>query len=148
MKESNNFYRSNILIIFILQSRSRDKPYLDLQILQFLIDRNRIQDLVRYQEVDPVGKLDIALAALKALVPGSRIPDWIRYQSSGSEVKAELPPDWFNSNFMGFAFSFVTCGHFSFFIFKADVLFDWTSRDDSSPVGIIIVDMISFKRRV
>ncbi|KAL6315937.1 hypothetical protein AAG906_013771 [Vitis piasezkii] len=90
-----------------------------------------------------------SIVALKAFIPGSRIPDWIRYQSSGSEVKAELPPNWFNSNFLGFAFSFVTCGHFScLFTLKADVLFDWTSRDDSSSVDIIILEMISFKRRL
>ena len=40
-------------------------------------------------------------------IPGSRLPDWIRYQSSCTEVIAELPPNWFNSNFLGFGFSFV-----------------------------------------
>ncbi|KAJ9676203.1 hypothetical protein PVL29_024951 [Vitis rotundifolia] len=103
----------------------------------------------KFMRIDPVVKLGIAIVALKAFIPGSRIPDWIRYQSSGSEVKAELPPNWFNSNFLGFAFSFVTCGHFScLFTLKADVLFDWTSRDDSSSVDIIILEMISFKRRL
>ncbi|KAL6316892.1 hypothetical protein AAG906_023547 [Vitis piasezkii] len=81
----------------------------------------------KFMRIDPVVKLGIAIVALKAFIPGSRIPDWIRYQSSGSEVKAELPPNWFNSNFLGFAFSFVTCGHFScLFMLKADVL--WESQ--------------------
>ena len=43
--------------------------------------------------------------ALEILTPGSRLPDWIRYQSSGKEVIAELPPNWFNSNFLGFGFA-------------------------------------------
>ena len=38
---------------------------------------------------------------------GSRLPDWIRYKSSGMEVIAELPPNWFNSNFLGFWFAIV-----------------------------------------
>ncbi|KAL6316213.1 hypothetical protein AAG906_017760 [Vitis piasezkii] len=41
------------------------------------------------------------------IVPGSEIRDWFRYQSSGSEVNIELPPNWFNSNFLGFALSAV-----------------------------------------
>ncbi|KAL6316224.1 hypothetical protein AAG906_017771 [Vitis piasezkii] len=47
----------------------------------------------------------LLVPALSAVIFGSRIPDWIRYQSSGSEVKAELPPNWYNSNFLGLALS-------------------------------------------
>ena len=50
----------------------------------------------------------LLVPALSAVIFGSRIPDWIRYQSSGSEVKAELPPNWFNSNFLGLALCVVT----------------------------------------
>ncbi|XP_034679846.1 TMV resistance protein N-like [Vitis riparia] len=42
------------------------------------------------------------------MVYGSRIPDWVRYQSSGCEVEADLPPNWYNSNLLGLALSFVT----------------------------------------
>ncbi|XP_010645905.1 disease resistance protein RPV1 [Vitis vinifera] len=49
----------------------------------------------------------VASIASMAFIPGSRIPDWVTYQSSGSEVKAELPPNWFNSNLLGFALSVV-----------------------------------------
>ncbi|XP_034705511.1 disease resistance protein RPV1-like isoform X2 [Vitis riparia] len=45
--------------------------------------------------------------ALEMITPGSRLPDWIRYQSSGKKVIAELPPNWFNSNFLGFWFATV-----------------------------------------
>ncbi|KAJ9676005.1 hypothetical protein PVL29_024807 [Vitis rotundifolia] len=45
--------------------------------------------------------------ALQVRASGSRLPDWIRYQSSGGEVRAELPPNWFNSNFLGFGFAIV-----------------------------------------
>ena len=41
------------------------------------------------------------------VVPGSEIPDWFSYQSSGRKVNIELPPNWFNSNFLGFALSAV-----------------------------------------
>ena len=79
------FLSFNILIIFILQGRP---------VHRFL-------------------KLGGTFAALKSFIFGSRIPDWITYQSSGSEVKAKLLPNWFNSNFLGFAFSFIIFGHFS-----------------------------------
>ncbi|KAL6315736.1 hypothetical protein AAG906_006598 [Vitis piasezkii] len=66
----------------------------------------------------------VLFPALKVFIPGSRIPDWISYQSSGSEVKAELPPNWFNSNLLGFAMSFVIFPQVSEAFFSADVLFD------------------------
>ncbi|RVW19350.1 TMV resistance protein N [Vitis vinifera] len=125
------------------------KPDTALAVLEASNPGIRIPHRASCQRIDPVVKLGIAIVALKAFIPGSRIPDWIRYQSSGSEVKAELPPNWFNSNFLGFAFSFVTCGHFScLFTLKADVLFDWTSRDDSSSLISLLFEMISFKRRL
>ncbi|RVW64939.1 TMV resistance protein N [Vitis vinifera] len=37
---------------------------------------------------------------LGTVVPGSEIPDWFSYQSSGNVVNIELPPNWFNSNFL------------------------------------------------
>ena len=41
------------------------------------------------------------------ILPGSGIPDWIGHQSTGCEVNIELSPNWFNSNFLGFALSAV-----------------------------------------
>ena len=41
------------------------------------------------------------------ILPGSGIPDWIGHQSTGCEVNIELSPNWFNSNFLGFALSTV-----------------------------------------
>ncbi|KAL9411646.1 hypothetical protein AB3S75_045282 [Citrus x aurantiifolia] len=35
--------------------------------------------------------------------PGSEIPEWFSFQSMGSSVTLELPPGWFNNNFVGFA---------------------------------------------
>ncbi|KAL9411632.1 hypothetical protein AB3S75_045269 [Citrus x aurantiifolia] len=34
---------------------------------------------------------------------GSEIPEWFSFQSMGSSVTLELPPGWFNKNFVGFA---------------------------------------------
>uniref|UniRef100_F6HN43 ADP-ribosyl cyclase/cyclic ADP-ribose hydrolase n=2 Tax=Vitis vinifera TaxID=29760 RepID=F6HN43_VITVI len=73
-------------------------------------------------KMDPV--MGVLFPALKVFIPGSRIPDWISYQSSGSEVKAKLPPNWFNSNLLGFAMSFVIFPQVSEAFFSADVLFD------------------------
>ncbi|RVW19320.1 putative disease resistance protein [Vitis vinifera] len=56
----------------------------------------------------PINRDGLLVPALSAVIFGSRIPDWIRYQSSGTEVKAELPPNWFNSNFLGLALCVVT----------------------------------------
>ncbi|RVW59077.1 putative disease resistance protein [Vitis vinifera] len=41
------------------------------------------------------------------ILPGSGIPDWIGHQSTGCEVNIKLSPNWFNSNFLGFALSAV-----------------------------------------
>ena len=41
------------------------------------------------------------------ILPGSVIPDWIRHTSTTEEVNIELSPNWFNSNFLGFALSVV-----------------------------------------
>ncbi|KAK9178009.1 hypothetical protein WN943_027199 [Citrus x changshan-huyou] len=35
--------------------------------------------------------------------PGHEIPEWLSFQSMGSSVTLELPPGWFNKNFVGFA---------------------------------------------
>ncbi|RVW86277.1 Retrovirus-related Pol polyprotein from transposon RE1 [Vitis vinifera] len=107
---------------FITEKVHVVKPDIALAVLEASNSGIRMLDRASYQRINPVVKLGIVLVALKVFIPGSRIPDWI---------------------------SFVTCGHFScLFTLKADVLFDWTSRDDSSSVDIIIVEMISFKRRL
>lgn len=41
--------------------------------------------------------------ALRAVVAGSKIPYWISHQSSGCEAELELPPNWFNTIFVGFS---------------------------------------------
>ncbi|XP_034677332.1 disease resistance protein RPV1-like isoform X3 [Vitis riparia] len=66
--------------------------------------RNVQPILLKYDDTKLVRNLIWALAVL---TPGSRLPDWIRYQSFGKEVIAELPPNWFNSNFLGFWFATV-----------------------------------------
>ena len=64
-----------------------------------------------------------------------------------SEVKAELPPNWFNSNFLGFALSLVIFFWFhGRIVFEVDVSFDWTYSDNSSSVDIITSEFIFFKR--
>ncbi|RXH87756.1 hypothetical protein DVH24_034656 [Malus domestica] len=39
--------------------------------------------------------------------PGSEIPNWFSHQNEGSSIKIKLPPDWFNTDFLGFALSVV-----------------------------------------
>ncbi|ONH91495.1 hypothetical protein PRUPE_8G118900, partial [Prunus persica] len=39
--------------------------------------------------------------------PGHEIPNWFSYQNEGSSINIKLPPDWFDSNFLGFALSLV-----------------------------------------
>ncbi|KAL3499761.1 hypothetical protein ACH5RR_038854 [Cinchona calisaya] len=45
-------------------------------------------------------------------LPGRNIPAWFTYQNSGPSIKIELPSNWYNDNFMGFAvcvvFDFMT----------------------------------------
>ncbi|CAI0555932.1 unnamed protein product [Linum tenue] len=39
--------------------------------------------------------------------PAREIPRWFRYQTNGSSITINLPPDWLNSEFLGFALSAV-----------------------------------------
>ncbi|PRQ59647.1 putative transcription factor WRKY family [Rosa chinensis] len=36
-------------------------------------------------------------------LPGSEIPDWFNYQCRGSSLTVQLPPNWFDNKFLGFA---------------------------------------------
>ena len=36
-------------------------------------------------------------------LPRNGIPEWFSHQNTGSSVTIPLPPDWFNSNFLGFS---------------------------------------------
>ncbi|KAL6271587.1 hypothetical protein ACE6H2_028498 [Prunus campanulata] len=38
---------------------------------------------------------------------GYEIPNWFSHQSEGSSINIKLPPDWFSSDFLGFALSLV-----------------------------------------
>ena len=86
----------------------------------------------------------LLVPALSAVIFGSRIPDWIRYQSSGTEVKAELPPNWFNSNFLGLALCVVTVprpglvslADFFGLFWRSCTLFYSTSNHASSSFGV------------
>eukprot|EP00261_Vitis_vinifera_P030355 XP_010665280.1 PREDICTED: uncharacterized protein LOC104882720 [Vitis vinifera] len=42
--------------------------------------------------------------AFSIIFPGSGIPEWIWHQNAGSSIKIELPTDWYNDDFLGFAF--------------------------------------------
>ncbi|TXG70982.1 hypothetical protein EZV62_005917 [Acer yangbiense] len=43
--------------------------------------------------------------------PGSEIPKWFDFQSMRSFINVELPPNWFNNNFLGFAICVVVLDH-------------------------------------
>ncbi|KAH9648921.1 ADP-ribosyl cyclase/cyclic ADP-ribose hydrolase [Citrus sinensis] len=43
--------------------------------------------------------------------PGSEIPEWFSFQSMGSSVTLELPPGWFNNNFVGFGLCAIVPDH-------------------------------------
>ncbi|PRQ37300.1 putative leucine-rich repeat domain, L domain-containing protein [Rosa chinensis] len=36
-------------------------------------------------------------------LPGSEVPDWFNHHSSGFSLSVQLPPNWFDSKFLGFA---------------------------------------------
>ena len=37
------------------------------------------------------------------IIPGNSIPSWLTYQRSSNSIRIELPPNWCNSTWMGFA---------------------------------------------
>ncbi|PRQ25782.1 putative leucine-rich repeat domain, L domain-containing protein [Rosa chinensis] len=46
-----------------------------------------------------------AKASITILCPGNEIPKWFGYQTKGSSIKIKLPPNWFDTNFLGFTLS-------------------------------------------
>ncbi|RVW48889.1 TMV resistance protein N [Vitis vinifera] len=44
------------------------------------------------------------------LLPGKEVPNWFNHQAIGSSITIELSPDWYYSNFLGFAVCFVFTG--------------------------------------
>ncbi|PRQ25800.1 hypothetical protein RchiOBHm_Chr6g0287591 [Rosa chinensis] len=48
-----------------------------------------------------------AKASITILSPGNDIPKWFCYQTEGSSINIKLPPDWFDTNFLGFTLSVV-----------------------------------------
>ena len=41
------------------------------------------------------------------LLPGKEVPNWVNHQVDGSSITIEMSPDWYYSNFLGFAVCFV-----------------------------------------
>ncbi|KAM5563403.1 TMV resistance protein N [Rosa sericea] len=48
-----------------------------------------------------------AKASVTILYPGNDIPKWFSNQTEGSSINIKLPPDWFDTNFLGFTLSVV-----------------------------------------
>ncbi|KAL5776107.1 hypothetical protein ACOSP7_009033 [Xanthoceras sorbifolium] len=81
----------------------------------FKLDRNVLRDVV--EEALPRMKRAATLwkkkyydkgsavppFATTICFPGSEIPQWFNFQSTGSFITVELPRDWLNKNFVGFA---------------------------------------------
>lgn len=40
---------------------------------------------------------------VSVICPGNKIPKWFSDQTEGSSININLPPDWFDENFLGFA---------------------------------------------
>ncbi|PON38146.1 Leucine-rich repeat, partial [Trema orientale] len=40
---------------------------------------------------------------IKACYPGNKVPKWFKNREKGSSASIELPPNWLNNNFLGFA---------------------------------------------
>ncbi|XP_062086549.1 disease resistance-like protein DSC1 [Humulus lupulus] len=45
--------------------------------------------------------------AVSIYYPGDEIPNWFKYQTQGSSLKIQLPQNWCNANFLGFALCLV-----------------------------------------
>ncbi|GMN35652.1 hypothetical protein TIFTF001_005430 [Ficus carica] len=44
--------------------------------------------------------------------PGSEVPEWFNYQCEGSSIKIKLPPNWNNTDFLGFVVCAVALGDY------------------------------------
>ncbi|CDP20074.1 unnamed protein product, partial [Coffea canephora] len=48
-------------------------------------------------------KFSLVDGSFSICLPGGSIPSWFTYQNSGPSITIELPPNWYNNEFMGFA---------------------------------------------
>ncbi|CDP20945.1 unnamed protein product [Coffea canephora] len=48
-------------------------------------------------------ELSLIDGSFSICLPGGSIPSWFTYQNSGPSTTVKLPPNWYNSEFMGFA---------------------------------------------
>ena len=55
------------------------------------------------------------------IIPGNSIPSWLTYQRSSNSIRIELPPNWCNSTWMGFALCARMDGYHSSYGFRAYV---------------------------
>ncbi|KAL6127972.1 hypothetical protein ACLB2K_071333 [Fragaria x ananassa] len=64
-----------------------------------LVQTNLFRDIVETHS----NHQDRSSLSFKMSLPGSVIPDWFDYQCWGSSVTAQLPTDWYDNKFLGFA---------------------------------------------
>ncbi|KAM5563398.1 hypothetical protein ABKV19_018178 [Rosa sericea] len=76
---------------------------LDAQLRIFLmaIVSSKVKQETGYERCDAMA------ASITILSPGNDIPKWFSYQTEGSSINIKLPPDWFDTNFLGFTLSVV-----------------------------------------
>ncbi|KAH0978140.1 hypothetical protein GBA52_027859 [Prunus armeniaca] len=65
---------------------------------------------------------------------GNEIPKWFSHKSEGCSIKIELPPDWFSTDFLGFALSLVVVGASSYLSIRCKYNFK-TSNGESHEVN-------------
>ncbi|KAL5537424.1 hypothetical protein UlMin_045827 [Ulmus minor] len=50
--------------------------------------------------------------SVNSCYPGSEVPNWFEYQFEGPSIKIKLPPQWNNTNFLGFVVCAVAAGDY------------------------------------
>ncbi|KAK3220534.1 hypothetical protein Dsin_014504 [Dipteronia sinensis] len=82
---------------------SRDYNFVDC----FKLDQNIFEDIVK----DALLYTKQVFCHASLHYPGSEIPKCFAFRNEGSFINVELPPNWFNNNFLGFAYCVVVMGH-------------------------------------
>ncbi|TXG68454.1 hypothetical protein EZV62_003389 [Acer yangbiense] len=93
-------------------------------------------------------------STVQLFYPGNEIPKWFDIRCTGSLIHAELQPDWFNHNFVGFAFCAVAAfedhpdanGYKDNIGILCDCFLKSKDGNDSSVVGAFFLHHVDFNQ--